>query len=110
MAKIIIADYGVPLVDRYYVKLNYSSTLDGSVLILTCESVISIVNTTEEQIFSVTCHRNGSWSPDPAEFIESCSSFTTAPLGNLIKKEFCSSFTTVDYQVLLYSRRYSNHQ
>ena len=90
MAKIIIADCGVSFVDRYYVKLNYSSTLDGAVLILTCENVISIVNTTEEQILGVTCHDNGSWIPDPAEFIESCSS-----QGNLIKKKFCSSFTTV---------------
>ena len=86
------------------VKLNYSSTLDCSVLILTCENVISNVNTTEEQILSVTCHSNGSWIPDLADFIESCSSFTTAPQGNLIKK-IIFYHLQLYYQVLLYSRR-----
>ena len=76
------ADCGVPLVNSG-VKLNYNSTLDGSGLILTCENVISNVNT---KIHGVTCHDNGSWIPDPAEFIESCSSFITASQGNLIKK------------------------
>ena len=57
------------------VKLNYSSTLDGSVLILTCENEMSNVNTTDEQILSVTCHSNASWIPNPAEF--TCLSFTT---------------------------------
>ena len=63
------------------VKLNYTSTLDGSVLILTCENEMSNMSTTDEQILSVTCHSNGSWTPDPAEFIESCSPFTTVPPG-----------------------------
>ena len=63
------------------VKLNYSFTLEGSILVLTFENEMSKINSTEEQILSVTCHRNGSWVPDPAEFIESCSSFTTAPPG-----------------------------
>ena len=62
------------------VKLNYSSTLEGSVLVLTCENEMSNMNTTDEQILSVTCYNNGS-SPDPAEFIEYYSSFTTAPPG-----------------------------
>ena len=53
-------------------KFNFSSTLDGSVLVLICENVI---NTTDERTFSVTCHSNGSWIPDPAEF--TCTSFTT---------------------------------
>ena len=56
-------------------KLNYNSTLDGSVLILTCENEIPIINTTDEQILIVTCHNNGNWIPSPAEF--TCSSFTT---------------------------------
>ena len=67
---------GVPHVDRN-VKLNYNSTLDGSVLILTCENEISISNT-NEQILQVTCHSNGSWIPDPADF--TCLSFTTVTL------------------------------
>ena len=61
-------DCGVPLVNRN-VKLNYNSTLDGSVLIVTCENKISSI---DEQILNVTCHNNGNWIPDPAEF--TCSS------------------------------------
>ena len=61
------------------VKPNYSSTLDGSVLILTCENEMPSINTTDEQILNVTCHSNGNWIPDPAEF--TCSSFTTTPPG-----------------------------
>ena len=61
------------------VELNFTSTLDGPVLILSCENEMSNINTTDEQILSVICHSNGSWVPDPAEFIES--SFTTASPG-----------------------------
>ena len=69
------ADCGVPLVDRN-VMLNYSSTLEGSVLILICENEpISNMNITDEQTLSVTCHSNGNWIPNPAQF--TCSSFTT---------------------------------
>ena len=62
------------------VKLYFSSTLDGYVLILTCENEILTSNTndTDEQILQVTCHSNAtSWVPDPADFIKSCSSFST---------------------------------
>ena len=48
---------------------------------LTCENELSNINTTDKQILSVTCHSNGSWIPDPADFIKSCSSFTTVPPG-----------------------------
>ena len=63
------------------VKLNYNSTLEGSVLILTCENDISSMhmNTTDEQFLNATCHSNGNWIPDPAEL--SCLSFTTVPSG-----------------------------
>ena len=61
------ADCGVPLVNSN-IKLNYSSALDGSVLILTCENEISSINTTDEEILIVTCHNNGSWIPNPAQF------------------------------------------
>ena len=68
------ADCGVPLVDRN-VKFNYSSTLEGSVLILCCENEMFNMNTTDEQVLKVTCHSNGNWISDPAEF--TYSSFTT---------------------------------
>jgi hypothetical protein len=64
-----------------YVKLNFSSTLEGSVLILTCENeeLMSNTNATDEQILRVVCDSTAtSWNPDPTDFIESCSSFTTA--------------------------------
>ena len=57
-------------------KLNYSSTLEGSVLTLTCENEMSL-NSTTETILSVTCDSNGSWIPNPADFIHSCSPFST---------------------------------
>ena len=50
------------------VMLNYSSTLEGAVLTLTCENDTS----TDEQALNVTCHCSGSWIPDPAQF--TCSS------------------------------------
>ena len=56
------------------IKLNYSSTLEGSVLTMTCEIEMSL-NSTTETTLSVTCHSNGSWIPNPAEF--TCSSFIT---------------------------------
>ena len=64
-----------------YVKLNFNSTLEGSVLILTCENKKLMSNTnlklnaTDEQVLEVICHSNTtSWNPDPTDFIESCSS------------------------------------
>jgi hypothetical protein len=62
-------------VDRN-VMLNYSSTLDGSVLLLTCENKFQMpLNSTNETTLNVTCHSNRSWIPNPAEF--TCSSSTT---------------------------------
>ena len=69
------ADCGSLPEDRN-LKLNYNSTLEGSVLTLTCENEISL-NSTNETILSVTCHSNGSWIPNPADFIQSCSLFGT---------------------------------
>jgi hypothetical protein len=63
-------------VDRN-VKLNYSSTLEGSVLTLTCENEIFNKNITAEEILSVICHSNGSWIPNPFDFIQSCLPFST---------------------------------
>ena len=53
-------------------KLKYSSTLEGSVLTLTCENEMSNTNTTESdvEILSVICASNGSWIPNPADFIQ----------------------------------------
>ena len=62
------------------VKLNFSSALEGAVLILTCENknLRSYTDATDEQILTVTCNSNTiSWIPDPTDFIESCSSVTT---------------------------------
>ena len=63
------------MVNRY-VKLNFSSTLEGSVLILTCENekLMSTTNATDKQTLEVICHNSTtSWNPDPTDFIESCS-------------------------------------
>ena len=57
-------------------KLNYSSTLEGSILTLTCENEMSL-NSTNEMTLSVTCDSSGSWIPNPADFIQSCSPFST---------------------------------
>ena len=65
------ADCRVPHVNNN-VKQNYNSTLEGSVLTLTCENEINIssnvINSTGEQILNVTCHSDGNWIPDPAQF------------------------------------------
>ena len=71
----VTADCGVPLMDSN-VMLDYSSTLEGSVLILTCEDEMSL-NSTTETTLNVICYSNGSWIPDPADFIQSCSLFST---------------------------------
>ena len=62
MAIIHAADCGVPLVNRN-LKLSLISTLEGSLLTLTCEIEMSL-NSTTETTLSVTCHSNGSWIPD----------------------------------------------
>ena len=82
------ADCGVPLVDRN-VTLNYSSTLEGAVLILTCKN-----DTTVEQILHLTCHSSGNWIPDPAQFTCSELSFTTVPPGT-------------DFDILIHSSPHS---
>jgi hypothetical protein len=40
------------------------------------------MNTTEsdKEVLNVTCHSNGSWIPDPADFIQSCLPFTVTTL------------------------------
>ena len=73
------ANCGVPVSNA---KLNYTSTLEGSILTLTCENDTS----TDGEILrlSVICHSSGSWIPDPAQFTCSSSSFTTVPPGTEI--------------------------
>ena len=69
------ADCGVPIVNRN-LKLNLISTLEASLLTLTCKNEMSL-NFTNKTTLSVTCHSNGSWIPNPADFIQSCSPFST---------------------------------
>ena len=78
--------------DRH-VKLNYTSALDGSVLTLVCENEI---NTTDEEILHMTCHSNGSWIPNPAQF--TCSSFTTVTPGIVILDKF--SYSNVGVKII----------
>ena len=68
------ADYGVPVVNSN-MKLNFSSILEGAVLILTCKNknLRLYTNATDEKILKVTCHmcRNTtSWNPNPVDYIE----------------------------------------
>ena len=53
-------------------KLNYSSTLEGSVLTLTCENEKFNLKNATEEILNVTCDSDGNWIPNPADFIQSC--------------------------------------
>ena len=75
MANYHTADCELPHADGN-IKLNFSSTLEGSILTLTCENE-NVNMTTAEEILNVTCHSNRSWIPDPADFIQSCSPFST---------------------------------
>ena len=75
------ADCGLPLVDRNVI-LNYSSTLEGSVLTLTCTCNYATSNDGEIFRLNMTCHSSGNWIPDPADF--TCSEFTTVPSGTEI--------------------------
>ena len=75
------ADCGVPLVDRN-VMLDYSSTLEGSILTLTCENDTCTSADREILRLSVTCHSSGNWIPDPTQF--TCSPSTTVPPGTEI--------------------------
>ena len=71
---------GLPLLNKN-IKLNYSSTLEGSRLTLACENdniIMSNINASTT-ILNVTCHSDRNWVPNPADFIESCSTITTAP-------------------------------
>ena len=71
------ADCGLPLVDKN-INLNYSSTLEDSVLILTCENEMFNMNIigSDAEVLNVTCHSNGNWIPNPADFIQSCLLFS----------------------------------
>ena len=75
------ADCGVPQLDGN-VTLNYSSTLEGSVLTLTCTCEHDTSTDGEILRLSVTCHSSGNWIPDPAQF--TCSPSTTVPPGTEI--------------------------
>ena len=72
------ADCGLPLVDRN-IKLNYNSTLEDSVLTLTCENEMFNMNIigSDAEVLNVICDSNGRWIPNPANFIQSCLLFST---------------------------------
>ena len=79
-------------------KLNLISTLEGSVLTLTCENEMSNTNTstqTDKQILNVICDRNGNWVPEPAYFIEYCSTVATTPSGIIIRGSRLFKFLSV---------------
>ena len=62
------------------IKLDYSSTLEGSVLTLTCENEMLInmnIIGSDAEVLNVTCDSNGRWIPDPVTFIQSCLLFST---------------------------------
>ena len=71
-----VADCGVPRLDND-VMLNYSSTLDCSVLILTCKD--GTFRSTDKQILQMTCYSNENWIPNPSQFTySSLTEITTA--------------------------------
>ena len=74
----LAADCGSLPADRN-LKLDYSSTLAGSVLTLTCENEMFNMSSigSDAEILNVICHSNGRWIPDPADFIQSCLLFST---------------------------------
>jgi hypothetical protein len=92
--------------DNRHLKLNYSSTLEGSVLMLTCENDTS--RSIDERTFRVTCQSSGNWIPDPSQLNFTCSEFTTVPPGTeiLIHSSPTGIYSTIilylsHYQVLL---------
>ena len=57
------------------VTLNYNSTLEGSVLALTCE----FQNDTSINEQMIICHSSGNWIPDPTHDQFICSPSITVP-------------------------------
>ena len=74
------ADCGVPQLDGN-VTLNYTSTVEGSILTLTCEDDTY----TDGQILrlNATCHSSGNWIPDPTQF-------TCSGIVNIDPLKYCS--------------------
>ena len=76
--------------DNSYVNVNYSSTLEGSTLKFGC-----VEGFLPSDVFTATCHPNGSWVPDPTSHV--C---TTAASGKLMNDssnfyEWRSSYSLV---------------
>ena len=61
------------------VALNYNSTLEGSVLTLTCPENDTLI---ADEVLNATCNSSGKWIPDPTQF--TCLLFTTVPPGTEI--------------------------
>ena len=57
-----------------YSNINYSSTLEGSTLQFSC-----VEGYLPSDVFTATCHPNGSWIPDPAR--HTCTSASTVASG-----------------------------
>ena len=54
------------------VSVNYSSTLEGSTLQFSC-----VEGYLPNDVFTATCHPNGSWVPDPTSHV--CTTAGTVP-------------------------------
>ena len=57
--------------DNCNVNVNYSSTLEGSMLHFSC-----VEGYLPSDVFTATCHPNGSWVPDPTSHV--CTSASAA--------------------------------
>lgn len=67
------ANCSVPIVNEN-VSLIYTSTLEGSFLVAFCDNRGT---TSDNDVLTSTCHKDGNWVPDPIDY--SCSSlFTTS--------------------------------
>ena len=75
------ADCGVPIVDSS-ASVIYNSTLEGSLLVFWCEQF-------PDDVFTALCHKNGSWSPNPAHNI--CSSSLLSGISKFIKTAWLKS-------------------
>ena len=83
--------------------VEYHLRTGMSVLTLTCENDIS----TDEENLHVTCHSNGSWIPDPAQF--TCSSFTTMPTGAITYPNNNCTMSFFD-RIFFFSQMQKPHQ
>ena len=60
LISLFTADCGHPIVNSN-VSLNYSSTLEDSLLTFQCKDGLF-----PEDVFTASCYQNGSWIPNPS--------------------------------------------